>query len=361
MQALARDGMSADQVRAALTSDAPVVSWAVTLVNADGTTQDISDDCTACTVTFAAGADVARALTLTTTRTLDWPNVLVKPSQTVNGATFDLGVFTLVTPTSTGTSGSYEVQGYDLTTRLQRTIGDTYVVPTGSNYLASVRQALADAGVTQVVNLDSSRSDAVTSGPLVWALVLSQPDGWVRPVNDLLSQIGYTGIYADEEGNFAADRYVAPALRASEWDFNTTDTNTSIVWQSDRSLTVDAFVGTNWWRGVQNNYPSRPSDGAGQVTVNKVPAGALPVKSVQGFDAVDQTALQSLVDQWVDGDTQQTTTVQIKTGPLPCLGLHDVVTYTDPDLSIAAKATITAWSQILDQAECDITMGVING
>src|SRR5690606_24348911 len=133
-----------------------------------------------------------------------------------------------------------QVTGLDKMWLLQREVGDTYVIPTGTSYLQAIRDALDDAGLaTSTLLLDGTRQGTELSEPAVW-LLTDQPATWLRVINDLLAMIGYRGLWADEQGRFRSRPYRPPTEFGPEWTFDLTDPLRNIVGE-DRSLTADQW------------------------------------------------------------------------------------------------------------------------
>jgi hypothetical protein len=388
-----RDGFTAAQIMALLATEPSVqVDAGLDLLAADGGTQqaatgqpvvldDLSD------VFRRPGSSVQRnnaatvhgTCTLQLDQALAWGVDLVRPymlltAPRVGTARFNLGCYLATSPDQTLTFGStYSITGYDPLVFLQVPIGATYTVAVGANVLASVQQAITAAGFAWagVLIADQTKADAVTVNDMVWPLASGTITNYLTVINDLLASIGYRGLWADENGNYRADRYVKPADRAPEFLLVAGDTflarSTDPDWQSkvivspaDRRRTRDTYGVPNWWRFIQDNLPYTPVEGGGQYTVDKSPVAELSaetvgrlIRSVQYLQATSQADLVTQGDAIVTSDTTLAETIHFPTFPLPIAGHYDVATYTDPYLPDAdelkqRKLQATGWNLPLD-------------
>lgn len=348
-----------DEFRAALT--APVQDWdfgADLLDDHDRPVADISADVLALSVERDTYADVHGSCTLSLTRDLVWGVDRVRPWIAVNGHRWNLGVYLLTSPDQrAGESPRVrEVSGVDKLWLLQRAVGDTYVIPTGTSYLDAIRAALADAGVTGGLLLQGDRQDTTLTEPAVW-LLTDEETTWLRVINDLLGMIGYNGLWADELGRFRSEPYRDPATVAPAWVFDTTDVLEGIVGE-DRSLSADVYDQPNWWRFVRK-MDTRPVEGDGIYTVDRS-AGAVFVRRRTVFlDVADQAALVTEGDRVVAEDTQNVRVISLEASALP-LTHRDVVEVRDPDLGLSARALVRRWS-ITDDGSMTVELEVLGG
>lgn len=359
MQQLARQGHTADEVRATITGDAPAVSWGVDLLDLDDQPiGDLSDDVTACTVSRSMYADIHGTVAVTVTSELDWPGVRVRPWQAIDGVRFDLGVYGLETPESAADTGTFDVQGYDKLAGLRNIIGDSYTVASGVEYLTAITDAVTASGMTGVqVLLDTTAAGDMLDSAMVWALDVQAPASYLRVVNDLLSAIGYRGVWADEDGHYRSEPYQPPEQRASEWTFDLSDVATDIV-APGRTVTLDNWQRTNWWRFLRNGMSAQPVEGAGLYTVD-LSGSSRKVRAFYAVDASSQASLESQGDRQVQADTSRTRLVDITFGPLPCLGHFDIVTYRDAAMGVDTRCQVRSWEQSLTEASCKATLEML--
>lgn len=303
----------------------------------DQVLEDLSADLAGGEVERSNYSTVHGTCTLELLRALDWTTARVRPWQTLRDAAgsarFNLGVYLLTTPEQPlgEDTTTYTVQGYDKLHLLQHIVGDTYVVAAGTGYLDAVRQAITDAGVTGLPPLfDGTAQDKTLPEPMVWVLDPSDLTTWIGVVNDLLSAIGYRGLWVDHDGRFRSEPYQSPAIRPPEWVYDLADPRTNIV-GPERTLTVDEFEQLNWWRFIRDGLDTRPLEGTGQYTVDRRD-GAPKRGKIERLTAADQESLVAQGDQIVDTDTRVTRKLEISTGPLPILGHFDVATFLDPEL-----------------------------
>lgn len=379
MQALARQGLTDEQVRTLLHADALLVAPGMELLAADLTViGDLSGDLLDGTVEHNLLAPIHRTCNLTLSRDLAWGVDLVRPytvlTDTVSkvSARFDLGVFTLTTPADAlgETVPAYSVQGYDRLYLLDRPVGDSYT--TGTNVLTAVKQAVTDAGLSGVL-LDGTASAATLPVGLSFPLVTEQrgADGrtdrsgvttWLNVVNDLLATVGYRSLWADERGVFRSGPYVEPTARPSEFTFDA-DERATLVGQ-DRTRVQDKWRAVNRWVFVRRNLggdpPPAPTEGAGIYVVPNGTGLLTRAKIVPDVDVVDQAALVAYGDRVVADDRRGVAPkLTITTGPLPVAGHADVVTYRDRALGQPVKCQAVRWQQPILGGDCTWDLEVI--
>lgn len=371
MQTLARNGLTDSQVRDLIMGANTDVEAGVDLLDLDDVfIRDLSDSVTSCTVTWNGYAPIHRGIDLTVTEPLDWPNVRVRPWQSVGAARFDLGVFGLQIPESDDESGVYQVQGGDKLTILQRLIGDTYWVAKSAPgaltyYAAAARQAIVDSGLTGTASQIDSSADAVELvDDLVWALDLQAPASYLRVVNDCLAQIGYRALWMTPDGAPRSVPYRKPIERPEEWHFvSGANALTSEIVLPKRSIMSSTWARPDAWRFVRNGSATLPTEGAGLYTVGDWDA-ADAVRAVYGIDASSQAVLESRGDQQVITDSSRTRLINISTAPLPCLDHFDIVRYTDPAMGVDVKCQVRSWTQRLNlsgsSAPVDLVLEVVD-
>lgn len=337
-----RDALTAAQVTALLTGPWVQVTGGLELLDtSDVLIDDISDDLDSGSVSRNMYAAVHGTCSLKLARELQWGRDRVRPYLTLSAggveARFNLGVFVLTTPKRNVEESpeTFDVTGYDKLHLLQGPIGDTYTVPAGTSYLTAVATVIAAAGAGTNVNLDGTASAKTLPADMVWPLSETEQASYLKVANDLLAAIGYRGLWADQNGTYRSEPYLAPAQRAVEWAFDLDDARTNIVGEQ-RTVTSDVWGVPNWWRFIQRSLETAPSEGAGQYTVTNASSGLSSyaslgryVRKVVYLDAADQAALVSQGNRIVAEDQQVLTTVALTTGPFPIAGHFDVATYSD--------------------------------
>lgn len=328
--------------------------------------EDISDDLVDGGIDYDNFAVVHGSCRLAITRRLNWGRDRVRPYVVVEG-TFraNQGVYVLTTPSEQrGESPqTWDVVGYNLLHLLQDGPGDTYVATAGTTYLQAVRDVLTAAGLSVPLMMDGTLQATTLPATRVWGLI----DGgatWLGIIDDLLDEINYQNLYADQDGNLRSGPYMDPALRPSEWTFDTSDEGTNIVHQ-DRTVTEDVANAVNWWKFVRTNIDYQPAltpEPDGLYVVENVSDGPASqdalgriVRKVVFLEAADQAALEAQGDRIVIEDKQVTRTVSLRVDPLPVQGHADVVTLVDGGVS--EKLPVSSWSLSLTGDAGQLTLG----
>lgn len=328
--------------------------------------EDISADLVGGTVRRECLADVHGTCDLTLSRTLAWGRDRVRPYMVVSADTpggyisarFNLGVYLLTSPQRTlGTDTTTDVSGFDKLHLLQAVVGDSYTVAAGAAYLDSVRNAIRAAGAGDLVLLDATAADKVLPSAMSWPLSAQTQATWLTVVNDLLSAIGYRGVWADQDGYFRSAPYVAPQQRPLEWRFNVDDARTTIVGET-RTVVEDVWGVPNRWRFLRRDLLNTPFEGGGQYTVDNVNDGPTSqvalgriVPRVEWLDAADQASLIVQGDAIVATDRRVSATLKLTTGPLPIAGHFDVAAYADTLAPAFTRLQATRWELPLTGGE----------
>jgi hypothetical protein len=368
VQPLARDGLSSEAVRLHLTADSVEISAGLDLLDSSNTfVEDISDDLVGGSVKRENYTTVHGTCQLQITRELVWGKDRVRPWMTVtaNGVTtrWNLGVYVLATPVDKrGESPqTWDVTGYDLLHLLQDAPGDTYVATAGTTYLQAVRDVVTAAGVGATVRLDGSGQDKALPKDRVWALP-AEPT-WLRIINDLLREIGYDGLWANQDGELRSAPFRPLEDRPVEWTHDTSDDRTNIV-SPDRTVTVDVWAAYNWWRFVQRrgSEDPKPVDGDGiyEPSVNATDpaqtlAGRIRRRPVEYLDAPDHASLVAQGDRVVAEDRQVTRRWSGTIDPLPAQWHRDCVRVIDGGTS--EKLIASSWTLNLDGSPGEVVFG----
>lgn len=321
-----------------------------------GFIEEASDDLQGGTIHRSMAARIHGTCTLHLSRQLTWADTLVRPwmllSDGAQSSRFDLGVFVLTTPQRPvgETPETVSVQGYDRLYLLDRQVGDSYEVAAGAGYVAAMRQAISDAGLSGAL-IDSTAQDSELPEAMVWPLVpgggSGQPATWLGVLNDLAAAVNYTGFWADELGRFRCGPYADPSTRPVEWVFDA-DSPATIV--ADRTVIEDGWQQPNLWIFLQANRTDAPSEGDGIFTVDESGDGlAWPVQTT--VDVADQAALEAFAARAVAASKRRASTLQVSTGPFPAAGHADVFAYRDRAVG-ELKVQATEWD--FDLAGSDV-------
>ncbi len=253
--------------------------------------------------------------------------------------------------------------GYDKLYLLNQPVGDNLVVYAGDYVLQAVSAIIFAAGGGTNIFLDQTASQAALSFTQTFPLT-SQTAGftWLQAINQILATINYTPLWVDQLGRFRASPYILPANRATDFVFDSTDANYSLVAVDGRSTINDQWNIPNHWVFVQNNYAYTPTVGAGMYVVDNLSNGlssqqslGRTVSKVVFLDAVDQPTLVALGNQQVAADLSQPETFTLKTAPLWVAGYFDLIQYIDPKIPNGGTRKLLAQSWELSMDGADMT------
>jgi hypothetical protein len=362
-----RDELTEAQVTSVLQASTVEVDFGCDLLDLDlAFVADISDDLVGGTIDWELYRRIHRTCRLRLSRTLTWGVDLVRPWMTLSDgsvtAKWYVGVFMLTTPDRmVGESlDTYEADGYDRIYLLDRQVGETYTITSGTTYRQALTDVFADAGLSGVL-IDGSAADDTLPADRTWSLVaqdMSDPDQtdtpatWLRVVNDLLQAINFRSVWCDELGTFRCQAYQSPTVRATEWTFDADDEYLTIIGE-DRRLSEDVWGTPNRWVFRRTNGGTGV-EGDGIYTVTNQSDGPTSIDqrgltwtSVVDYEAASQAKLVELGDRRVEEDRRVTSLLDVTTGPFPGAGHADVYAYEDAEIG-DRKVQARSWSMSVD-------------
>lgn len=349
MQTLARNGYTAEQVRAALHGAAPRFTYRYELLDANNQHKADLTTVREATVRYDALADVKRGATFTLTDdgSIDYLRDRIRPYVRLampdgGYVEWPQGVFLLTTPPRDVTEAgevTRQIEAYDqLQVLIDTTTDDRYTVAAGTNYIAAVAALLTAAGV-------STQNLTPTSLTLPATRDWEPGTTYLQIVNDLLQAINYRSLWFDELGWAIAQPYVSPADRAAEYIYR--DDGLSVMFRAKRA-TLDLWRVPNKWVAVVSQ-PDRPV--LRSVYVNSNPASPTSTVSrgrticapIESVDVPDQATLDAYVARRAYEDSQVYEHVTWYSGPMPIHSDSDVYILEDSKLGMSAKFVETSW------------------
>jgi len=127
-----------------------------------------------------------------------------------------LGVYLPASPyrRTRGSMVEREIDIYDKTIILVQCKTDNSWIASGGDRVTDVvKDRLESADVN--ANISITESDQTLPHDMVWPIGTPM----IRVVNDLLSSINYSAVWADDNGAFRAEPYIRPGDRSPVWDF----------------------------------------------------------------------------------------------------------------------------------------------
>lgn len=377
MQSLARNGYTAEQVKAALHAPNRKLSFKYELLdNTNKYKRDLTEFISA-SVSNNALAEIKRTARfyLKDDGTINFLSDRIKPYvrlwippgrvlsryylflqatqpsiyQTIQEAPetggwvdFPLGVFVLSTPPrKIDASGvvTREVEAYDqLQVLIDDKVTDRYTVTTGTNYITAIKAILDGAGITNQ-NLTATSKTFPTDrdwGPGTTKLKI---------INELLDSINYKSLWFDEDGLAVAQPYVSPKDRASEYTYK--DDDESVIFP-DVEQNLDLFNIANKWVLVVSEPDRTPLTSTYTNTNANSPTSTVSrgrtIVDFRQVDAADQSTLDDKVQRIAFEASQVYEHVDFYTPIMPAHSNDDVFTLEFSNLGISAKYSEHAWS-----------------
>ena len=312
------------------------------------------------TVRHGAYDPVHGTCELTITKALDWQHVWLRPWQSVTalGRTVKapLGVFRPTMPELPMGSEPliFTVSGADRLSLLQDSMDDSQVSPAAVSVLAEVTRAITAAQVPGRILADSTAASTLLTYDMVWALDASDPDSYLRWINDLLGSVAYRALWADLSGDFRVEQYRPPEQRPASWLFDLTDPATDIM-RVARTSRTDGWTPYNAWRFVRQNLPYEPTIGDGIYEIPP-PTGERPVWRIADLAAADQASLVAQGDQMADTDRRAIQTVEYKAVGFVGGEHFDVYDVVDPQLRAGEKQHMQCRASVVDLPSGEVTL-----
>jgi len=318
-------------------------------------TEDISTDFRSGSVSRSSYATLHGTANFSITRQLDWGRSIVRPYYIIEStevrARFNLGAYYTSTPKrNTGEFPiTYDVVGYDIIHGLADTVGEVYALNAGTNYLTAIEQILIERGYSRY-SINQSASSKTLPTPKIW--VMDERTTWLSIINDLLSSIGYSGVWSDWNGTLHCEPYVNPSDKGPEW-YYTSDQATSML-GPNREIHKDFYDAPNRWVAVRSNVVdgATPVDGNGIYTYTNEFDGETSVSARGGrvitrylsLEAADHASLVSQAQIAINADMLRKAKIVVSTFPNPLHWHFDRVLINDPALGPIMDALVTQWT-----------------
>lgn len=350
MLSLARNGYSADAVRAALHAPVRLEAFRYDLLDAQNNFKASLQTVQSGNVANAALAGIKRIakFTVRDDGTVNFLSDRIKPwyrlKMTDGGwAEFPLGVFLLSTPPRQDDQAGVitrDVQAYDqLQVLADDKVEDRYTVKAGDVYTTDVKNLLTGAGIT---SMNITTSSLTLPADRDWAPGTTK----LQIINDLLGAINYRSLLFDGDGFAVVEPYVTPDVRAPEDTY--ADDSTSVVLPGVQQA-LDLFGIPNKWVLVVSQ-PNRPVLSSTYINSNPnsptstVSRGrtimAIPIQ----VDTADQATLDAMAQRTAYQTSQVFEQVTFPSLIMPHHADLDVYMLNYSRLGVSAKYEETDWS-----------------
>lgn len=265
------------------------------------------------------------------------PYMVLRNPNTDQSARFNLGVYTLESPDFdlSVSPSALTFSGLDLLHFLDQPIGDSFEIAAGVDPVDVAADLIASIVPGSVVS--AAPSGEVTASAYTWAYADSPT--YLGVVNDLMSLVGYLGVWVDWDGVFQLVPYVNPTFGSTEWTFDLGSDDNIVA--EDRTAQQNFFDVPNWWRFVISNLDHTPVEGVDMVTyIDSDPdnPGSFAnrnrlIKRTESVDVISYTALVAYATVSIAADLSPAETFDIKTSPFPLAWHRDLIRMIDPNLA----------------------------
>lgn len=257
MLPLARNGLTADQVKKILHAGARNIRFEYQLLNRNDTYKKTLNTVVDCRVDYSSLSSLKASanIKMKEDATVDYLNDRIQPfcifAKENTEIRFPLGIFLLNSPSRSDTDNAVyrEIECYSkLQILSQDMFGERYFIPAGTNYIAAVAQIISSSGETKI-NLVPYSAATVTDKE--YNIEMSKLD----IINELLKEINYYSLNVDREGYFISKPYILPVDREVEYEY--IDNEISVIGQG-ASEELDLFNVPNVFVRYLDN-PERPA------------------------------------------------------------------------------------------------------
>jgi hypothetical protein len=304
--------------------------------------EDITTDLMGGSLRRSNFARVHGTLEVDITKELQWTNQRLKPYMTLacmdcghEELFSELGIYLPTTPkrTTGETPETFRVTAYDKIYMLDTIRRGSYSVSAGTSYVEAVETLLDEIGEPHSINPDAIAKTLSTTR--VWQL--DEKNTNLAIINDLLSAIGYRGLWCDQTGRFRSEPWESPVTRATTYDY-LADTTASIL-NPGADLTRDLHEIPNvavFIRDDPDPGASIPIEGNGIYIKTNQSSSATSIDErgrevVAGpfrVDVADQESLERYGDRRFEVMTQPKEYLDVVTGPNLLQWHADVVRLT---------------------------------
>lgn len=263
---------------------------------------------------------------------VNWLTDEIQPRITIDGTTYDLGVFCPATMRSMKTEGQIHihVDAYDRGWLVKdHVIEQMRYFPAGTNYITAVLTVLEDCGIALI---SATPSAAVLAEAREWQVGTSN----LTIVNELLAEINYEDIYFDQNGT--AMVRPASSAKASQIRHVFDETDIESLMLPDIGSETDIYTAPNVFLCVCSS-PDKDTPLAA-TAANTNPQSPLSIarrgrRIVQVVDVpniASQEELQSYAFRKVSESMLSAERIEVRTCLLPGFGVRDVVSLQTEEL-----------------------------
>lgn len=290
------------------------------------------------------------------------PYMTIRDPQSGEEARFNLGVYTLTTPSLDlgRTPSTLQFNGYDLIYLLRQPLADSYEVPAGTDPAQAAAEVIGLAVPDADVFVEDSGE--VTPARMSWPFDADNPVTYYAIVQTLLAAIGYMPVWVDWEGRFRIEPFADLQEATPEWTFDLTESDNIVA--EERKQDVDLYEIPNWWRFVVADLEVSPVEGVTMFTWEDSSASnpgstqnrSRLVRHIEAVPAASFEALKQYAQRKIAATLAPAEEFTVKTQPFPLAWHMDLIEYIDPALDAALpiglpgrrKVVATEWTLPLD-------------
>lgn len=260
---------------------------------------------------------------------------LIRPVMCIDGTWYPLGEYAIGTVKERYSDGAprVEIEAYDRSLYLhQATTSRRIMFAKGNRYLDVIQAILLENGIQRII-IPESVNDVLQTDREDWEI--GTP--YLTIVNKLLSEINFSSLWFDFDGNAQLTKYVPPNKAGVDHVYSSGEFS---MLRADYERTEDIYTAYNVFVKVVNS-PDYPFPLVARA-INNDPSS--PISTVRrGREITDpetqidniasQKALQEYVDNLMERSKLTTTTLSWSTANVPTHRIRDIVSLSNQTFS----------------------------
>ena len=284
-------------------------------------------DCPSCSIKYDSESTIKRtaSFTLSSAPGIDFLKDKLRAIMIIDGEEFPVGTFVLSTPSlnQTAAGGSYSVEAYDTTIILKEDcFTERAYFEAGRKYSDVIGEIVLSAGIT-----DYSIPQTVAVLPADREFELGKSK--LEACNELLDEINYNPLIADETGRITTSKYVKPsaALISHEYyDDELSVISPELESEEDYYNVPNVFIAKCDNPELKQEYYSVYTNDNPGSKLSTVARGRRIVSEIYQPDYVES---QEALDEYISRKAAEASAVfdkcSIKTALMPGHGYRDIV------------------------------------
>ena len=278
---------------------------------------------------------------------VDYLNDEIQPVVILDGIEHKLGIFRFSTISSDYDEYGCQwdtIEAYDRGLKLkQAKVEDMLHFDAGEKYTNIITQLLIDAGITNIIQTDSTATLPVDRED--WEIGTE----YITIINQLLSEINYNSIWFNADGNAILQPYAAPTAENIQHIYDAT-TPLSVI-KRDCGVEFDIYDKPNVFIAIVSNPDfdqpliAKAENNNPESALSIIRRGLRIPEKINVDNIASAEELQAYVDMVCNKSMLASQEVDFSTAIMPGHGIGDIIAINHPDISGIFEET--AWQIVL--------------